>query len=112
MSDTSITTAQHMNNGTTQGKQPGNTGRSKAKRTLPMLLTTGSQERKTLKLQGSVSPNAIPVAESKFPLNTPFVTNPDSCELFIKLDKHSIISLFSQQKYTSAGVSGYLVNLS
>ena len=111
-SNAAVDGQQHVSNGTARGKQSMSTGRTKAKRVLPTLLATGQQERKSLKIQGSIAANAQAVADNKFPLNAPFVTSPDSSELFIKLDKHSITSLFSQQKYSSAGVSGYLVSLS
>lgn len=87
------------------------TARRKRERKLPTLIATGQQERKTLKLTGSVSPNGQEVANLKFPLLVPFVTAPDSSELFVKLSKHEIVSLLSQQRFSTAGVVGYLVNL-
>ncbi|BCL34588.1 hypothetical protein [Nostoc sp. MS1] len=83
----------------------------KRERKLPTLIATGQQERKMLKLTGSVSANAQEVANNKFPLLTPFVTSPESSELFVKLSKHEVVSLLSQQRFSTAGVVGYLVNL-
>lgn len=85
---------------------------AKRQRKLPTLIATGSQERKSLKLTGSVSANAQEVAGLKFPLLTPFVTSQESSELFVKVSKHEIVSLLSQQHFSTAGVVGYLVNLS
>ncbi|MEJ1929541.1 hypothetical protein WDZ92_04580 [Nostoc sp. NIES-2111] len=85
--------------------------RRKRERKLPTLIATGQQERRTLKLSGSISANAQEVANNKFPLLTPFVTSPESSELFVKLSKHEVVSLLSQQRFSTAGVIGYLVNL-
>jgi hypothetical protein len=91
-----------------------NNSKTKAKRQrkLPTLIATGTQERKNLKLSGSISANAQEVAGLKFPLLTPFVTSQESSELFVKISKHEIVSLLSQQHFSTAGVVGYLVNLS
>lgn len=106
-------------NGTAQGKrnaaratQQASTSRAMAKRALPTLVTSGQQKRETLKLTASIAANAKLVADSNFPLHTAFVVSPESSELFQKLDKHTIASLFSSQKYSSNGISGYLVNFS
>lgn len=111
MTDTAITMENISKNGAKTQAQGNNGGRTKARRELPTLVAHGVQERRSLKLQGSVAPNAREVSKKDFPLLTPFVNSPDSNELFIKLDKHTIVSLFSQQKYASVGVAGYLVNL-
>lgn len=92
-------------------QKPNNKQQPKRERKLPTLIATGQQERKSLKLSGSVSANAQEVAGVKFPLLTPFVTAPESSELFVKLSKHEIVSLLSQQRFSTAGVVGYLVNL-
>ena len=110
MTDTSTNTYTTGTNGNVNTSQHASQGKPRAKRALQPLVTTAQQERKSLKLQATVSPNYAPVSDSKFPLNTAFVTSPDSSELFIKLNKHSIASLFSGQRYSSQGVTGYLVN--
>lgn len=86
--------------------------KAKRQRKLPTLIATGTQERKSLKLTGSISANAQEVAGLKFPLLTPFVTSQESSELFVKISKHEVVSLLSQQHFSTAGVVGYLVNLS
>ncbi|BAY37272.1 hypothetical protein NIES2111_16090 [Nostoc sp. NIES-2111] len=99
---------------TTNGKtatEQGSKPKRKRERKLPTLIATGQQERRTLKLSGSISANAQEVANNKFPLLTPFVTSPESSELFVKLSKHEVVSLLSQQRFSTAGVVGYLVNL-
>ncbi|MBU7586859.1 MAG: hypothetical protein KAF91_29080, partial [Nostoc sp. TH1S01] len=83
---------------TTNGKTTSeNSSKQKRKRErkLPTLIATGQQERRILKLSGSVSPNAQEVANTKFPLLVPFVTSPESSELFVKLSRHEVVSLLS-----------------
>lgn len=80
-------------------------------RRLKTLEDKDKEQRMPVVLAATASPNSRIVSESSFPCNMPFVVSHANNEVFIKISKGVMHSLFSGQKYSTESVRGYLVNL-
>ena len=90
-----------------------NSGGGKSKKKQRRQLPPPNQNNNTrpeITIKMIVSTTSEMVNSRHFELYSPFVLNPDSNEIYIKVDKNAIVSLTTRNKYSSA-CTGYKVSL-
>lgn len=94
-------------------KNGGNLNKTQSKKKQRRQLPTPNQTNNTrneLTINMKVSTTSQMVSSKHFELYAPFVLNPESNELYIKVDKNAIVSLVTGNKFSS-DCTGYKISL-
>ncbi|ARV59511.1 hypothetical protein BZZ01_13525 [Nostocales cyanobacterium HT-58-2] len=97
------------NDSNAKASQGTNKGKVKRIRQLPVA-NAMPQERQKHTLTLVVEPNALPISDKKFPLYRPFVLNPQSTDVWLKVSRSEIRNL-STGAAANANANGHLVVL-
>lgn len=83
---------------------------AKRKQPLASAVATSVQQQSKQLAMVLYSPSALDVDSSKFPLYKAFTLTQDSLEVFVKVDRNTIVNTSTGQRYAATG-KGYLVSI-